>query len=187
MIDKKASESRRKLLKSIAAGSGALIAGKNLPDSWSRPVVDSVLLPAHAVTSGRIYSDFLDLGSIDSDSDSMLAGVTNAFVLKAQAQPYNGAGCAVEMGGATFDVWLQYFQTFPSDILNEWAGTLDPDSPGKMTHTQTSCSGVTSLPDKDASITELTDNKISIALDGYGNFILNLSADCVEKILPPEC
>jgi hypothetical protein len=58
MSDKKSSESRRKLLKSIMAGSGAIVAGKSLPESWSRPVVDSVMLPAHALTSGiTIYSD----------------------------------------------------------------------------------------------------------------------------------
>ena len=51
MTDKKSSEKRRKLLKSIAAGSGAIVAGKSLPESWSRPVVDSVMLPAHAQTS----------------------------------------------------------------------------------------------------------------------------------------
>ena len=51
MADKKSSESRRKLLKSIAAGSGVIVAGKSLPESWSRPVVDSVMLPAHAQTS----------------------------------------------------------------------------------------------------------------------------------------
>ena len=51
MTDKKSSESRRKLLKSIAAGSGVIVAGKSLPESWSRPVVDSVMLPAHAQTS----------------------------------------------------------------------------------------------------------------------------------------
>jgi len=44
-------ENRRKLLKSLAAGSGAVIAGKSLPESWSKPVVDSVMLPAHAQTS----------------------------------------------------------------------------------------------------------------------------------------
>lgn len=44
-------KSRRKLLKSIAAGSGAVIAGKNLPENWTKPVVDSVMLPAHAQTS----------------------------------------------------------------------------------------------------------------------------------------
>ena len=44
-------ENRRKLLNSLAAGSGAVIAGKSLPESWSKPVVDSVMLPAHAQTS----------------------------------------------------------------------------------------------------------------------------------------
>jgi len=43
--------SRRKILKSMAVGSGAIIAGKSLPDTWVRPVVDSVILPAHAQTS----------------------------------------------------------------------------------------------------------------------------------------
>jgi hypothetical protein len=44
-------KSRRKLLKSIAAGSGAIVAGKSLPESWTKPVVDSVILPVHAETS----------------------------------------------------------------------------------------------------------------------------------------
>jgi len=44
-------EKRRKLLKSIAAGSGAVIAGKSMPEGWTKPVVDSVLLPVHAQTS----------------------------------------------------------------------------------------------------------------------------------------
>ena len=56
MKDEKSNESRRKLLKTIAAGSGAVIAGKSLPENWSRPVVDSVMLPAHAQTSpGGLY------------------------------------------------------------------------------------------------------------------------------------
>ncbi len=44
-------ESRRKLLKTIVAGGGVVLAGKTIPKSWSRPVVDSVMLPAHAQTS----------------------------------------------------------------------------------------------------------------------------------------
>lgn len=51
MSDNKSIESRRKLLKSIAAGSGAIVAGKSLPENWKRPVVNSVMLPAHAQTS----------------------------------------------------------------------------------------------------------------------------------------
>jgi hypothetical protein len=51
MHDEQANKARRKLLKTIAAGGGVVVAGKSLPDSWTRPVVDSVMLPAHAQTS----------------------------------------------------------------------------------------------------------------------------------------
>lgn len=44
-------ESRRKLLKSLSAVSSAIVVGKNLPESWGKPIVDSVLLPTHALTS----------------------------------------------------------------------------------------------------------------------------------------
>ncbi len=48
MTDKKSIDSRRKLLKSIAAGSGAVVAGKALPEAWSKPIVNSIVLPVHA-------------------------------------------------------------------------------------------------------------------------------------------
>ncbi len=71
MTDKKSNDSRRKLLKSIAAGSGAVVAGKSLPKSWSKPVISTVLLPAHAETSdATTYSQtqgFEHLGIKDSD------------------------------------------------------------------------------------------------------------------------
>ena len=53
MADTKSSDSRRKLLKSIAAGSGAIVAGKSLPENWIKPVVDSLVFPAHANTSSE--------------------------------------------------------------------------------------------------------------------------------------
>ncbi len=49
-------KTRRKLLKSLAAGSGAVIAGKTLPEHWSRPVIESVVLPAHAQTSAALVT-----------------------------------------------------------------------------------------------------------------------------------
>ena len=52
MKNKKSNKSRRKLLKSLAAGSSAIVVSKSLPGSWSKPVVDSVILPAHAQTTG---------------------------------------------------------------------------------------------------------------------------------------
>lgn len=46
---KKNELSRRRLLRSIAAGAG--VAATTLPKTWVTPVVDSVMLPAHAQTS----------------------------------------------------------------------------------------------------------------------------------------
>lgn len=47
----KITKSRRQLLKASVVGTGAFVAGKSLPDQWSRPLVESVTLPAHAQTS----------------------------------------------------------------------------------------------------------------------------------------
>ena len=76
-------QSRRKLLKSIAAGSGAIVAGKNLPESWSRPVVDSVMLPAHAQTSPQCEQNPLsftaEFGWDDYSGDDVLFSVNPGF------------------------------------------------------------------------------------------------------------
>ena len=44
-------EERRKTLRKLLVGGGVLGAAGSLPDTWSKPLVDSVLLPAHANTS----------------------------------------------------------------------------------------------------------------------------------------
>ena len=52
MDDKaKSVESRRKVLRSLGGAAGALGAASQAPESWTRPVVESVILPAHAQTS----------------------------------------------------------------------------------------------------------------------------------------
>jgi hypothetical protein len=45
------SRHRRNLLKAMASLGGAAAVGKSLPERWTKPVVDAVLLPAHAATS----------------------------------------------------------------------------------------------------------------------------------------
>ena len=42
---------RRKLLKSIFASGGMVATGEMLPDTWRKPVIHSLLLPAHAQTT----------------------------------------------------------------------------------------------------------------------------------------
>jgi len=110
MTDKKSSESRRKLLKSIAAGSGAIVAGKSLPDTWSRPVVDSVMLPAHAQTSALTY--FTDNLMAENNGQqhgesTLFARFSNHLIPEAHAQPRPpGVGCAKVVGSMLeFEIW----------------------------------------------------------------------------------
>ena len=62
----KRSQSRRKILRSLVAGGGAVTSSKMLPDAWTKPVVEAVLIPAHAQTSGRgrIQGVFRTMGPI---------------------------------------------------------------------------------------------------------------------------
>ena len=81
MNNNNSSENRRKLLKSIATGSGAIVAGKSLPESWSRPVVDSVILPTHAQTSGGASSSSITLTSNGTITNvNTMAPVTDNMV-----------------------------------------------------------------------------------------------------------
>jgi len=100
--------SRRKLLKSIAAGSGAIVAGKSLPESWSRPVVDSVLLPAHAQTSGGPFSGAASESTVSINPDSNLfASLMERMVEPAHARPnyvYNAYVCIADHGNDTATV-----------------------------------------------------------------------------------
>lgn len=67
--DKNVSSPRRDLMKVLAASGSAIVAGQSLPENWSKPITDSVLLPAHAQTStmtiiGRVVMSGDDAGDI---------------------------------------------------------------------------------------------------------------------------
>lgn len=52
MKDKENREvARRKVLKRLLVGGGVAAGAKMMPDEWHKPVVESVILPAHAETS----------------------------------------------------------------------------------------------------------------------------------------
>ena len=93
---KKITENRRKLLKSVAAGGGAIIAGKTLPEKWTKPAVDAVMLPAHAQTSLLTYSGSGQQASIGSDST--FARALDSLVPQAHARPpYELSWCITDM------------------------------------------------------------------------------------------
>ena len=107
MTNKKSIESRRKLLKSIALGSGAVVAGKSLPESWNRPVVDSVMLPAHARTS-IFPSAFVSAGTLPSaslDNGTLLADIADKLVPEAKANSFGPEiPCIINNGNGTVTV-----------------------------------------------------------------------------------
>lgn len=47
---------RRRLLKTLVAGGGVLAAGKSLPETWTKPMVEAIVLPSHAQTSPQFLS-----------------------------------------------------------------------------------------------------------------------------------
>ena len=59
--DFKSPEERRKALKKILTGTGAVTIAANAPDKWTKPVIDSVILPSHAQTSAPLIFGRMNL------------------------------------------------------------------------------------------------------------------------------
>jgi hypothetical protein len=51
MSSEKNTSSRRRLLKKLAIGGGVVTTASSLPEKWKKPVIESVITPAHAQTS----------------------------------------------------------------------------------------------------------------------------------------
>jgi hypothetical protein len=82
MPDNKESNSRRRLLTALTAGTTAGTAAHLLPTTWSNPVIRSAVLPAHAQATGETRSFSLVFNgatSIDTELESI-------------AQPQGGSG-----------------------------------------------------------------------------------------------
>jgi len=69
---------RRKLIKSLAAGGAMAVA---IPNKWTSPIVDSVVVPAHAVTSVVTVNSCGAPGSGSSNTSGLTANVTAATLL----------------------------------------------------------------------------------------------------------
>lgn len=51
-------ENKRKTLKALVGSASAVAGASALPEKWSKPIVSSIVLPAHAVSSGCVPLEF---------------------------------------------------------------------------------------------------------------------------------
>ncbi len=102
------SPQRRKTIKTMVGGGVALAAYHVLPDSWERPLIEQVFLPAHAATSGVTLNDpcmvSLDQGTTASSAvvirvEGYVTPPVNGLAVLVVATP-SGAGASAS-GSAT--------------------------------------------------------------------------------------
>ena len=153
---------RRKLLQSIAAGSGAVVAGKSIPETWSKPVIDSIVLPAHATTTDVTGSgapaptttegpltyfgldlDFLAYNQNGLDGHSLLATISEALVPEARADSTGIGGMSVVVSGTSANV---RFLNARSDAIHAVVAPLDGSKSGGPTF-ETGCATVKQGPE----------------------------------------
>lgn len=68
-------QSRRKAIKKIAVGVGALAGYSVLPQKWTQPIIDNIVLPAHAQTSGVAVANQLTLSLLSGDQSSEVVSI----------------------------------------------------------------------------------------------------------------
>ncbi|MDZ7839257.1 MAG: hypothetical protein U5R46_00320 [Gammaproteobacteria bacterium] len=122
---------RRRLLKSVVAGGGVLATGKLLPENWARPVVQSVVLPAHAQTSPGSFDGLyvFDRVSMGDALDSQPGSILDMFVSPAHAAHLTCNAVSriqIEVNGDNADICFTYFgDNRPgSTSVNESTGEL---------------------------------------------------------------
>jgi hypothetical protein len=95
---------RRSAMKKIAVGVGVVAGASILPESWTRPIIGQIVLPAHAATSGSSLHDpcAVELRSGDNTSATVAVKVTGFVTPPTAGLPVNIGATAV--GGAGLKV-----------------------------------------------------------------------------------
>ncbi len=68
-------QARRKTIKKLVIGAGALAGYSMLPEQWTKPVIEQIILPAHAQTSGLTLINPLTLTLLSGSQASAIVSV----------------------------------------------------------------------------------------------------------------
>lgn len=98
------SRRRRKLLKALTTGSSAVVAGKVAPEEWTKPIVDSILLPAHAQVTPGPTTFIATVGAIDEDGAALGGPFNTGATFVSDGDGDAGVDMGVDdIGGDTVD------------------------------------------------------------------------------------
>lgn len=103
-------KSRRTALRDLLVGAGVLTAYHAMPSKWSQPIIDQIILPAHAATSGSTLKDPCEVsvtkGTTGSSSvtvrvDGFVTPPTGNLPTAIVATPTGGSGGPVTVNTIT--------------------------------------------------------------------------------------
>ena len=152
---KRSKQTRRNILKSMAIGSGAVASAKAVPEQWTKPVLNSLILPAHGQTSPlcefSATSEVLQnpdvpvsLGTFDfpgsetvligSDADltfnveaMVTPGITDDFTLSATSDDVDFGGFPQNAAPDPTNGQLNFTSLNTGAFLGEITFTITPD------------------------------------------------------------
>jgi len=129
-------QGRRRILKSLAIGGGVAATGKVVPEEWKKPLVETVVIPGHALGSspaGSIFrtSNDVVITSTDPDGPSSFDPL-ELLVPSANADTINGCTAYSNAVSAMYDITFAFNPNNSVDIC------VEVDSPALSTADQAS-------------------------------------------------
>ena len=135
------SPARRKLLKTLAGTGGVVAAGALLPEKWTQPVVDRILVPAHAQATGitGTYSETLGYDIPFSSGGAQIPNQSFLFALGGVTPAGDGtvtiSNLQGDLGDGAIEQWTIRLGSVASGIVigvtNNSPGDCQP-APGSV-------------------------------------------------------
>ena len=133
---------RRKLLKMLVATVGAAEASFLLPEKWTKPLFDAIIVPAHAATSGPppTISNFTIEGQVNTGNAEIEAKpATNGYPYYTGKFEYSDPGCEVDVQHTK----LNYYVSWGGRLNFNSGATIENLPDGSQNGTP--CSGMISF------------------------------------------
>jgi hypothetical protein len=105
-------QNRRALLKSLLAGSAVVSGSKALPEQWSKPLTEGIILPAHAETTsqtGDLGADQTTAGDGPGQPQDHSEGDGTKFT------PNDGADQGLDTGNSDYETPAQDYNAGDGD------------------------------------------------------------------------